>query len=212
MKLQFRRLSLSFLASCTLALVSGCAVTLVQPYDEKLLTDTEALFKKASSMIDDGMTKSPKTDDERNQLKAQASAQNSPKPLADHPAHVSKFEPRYNDLAVDADALILRALSKAQEVGPLGNRLQKGIEKLIEENIPSACADLEANFRAMTASLTVMNFVDLKCLLVRWKDQHHDTTLTRDTGILKKTNWELRKSTIFAASVAIVQAETSKKK
>ncbi len=208
----FRTVSRVPLYSLALLIVSGCAVTVVQPYDEKLLTETEAIFKKASAMIDDGVMKSPSTDEERKGLKALSLDTKAPKPLADNPAHASKFEARYNELATDSDALILRALSTSQEVGPLGNKLQKGIERLIEKNLPSACADLEAQFDAMTASLTVKNYVDLKCIIVRWKIQHNDPELTGGTGILKKVNWELRKSTIFGAAVAIEQAETSKKK
>lgn len=208
----YRRISVVTLLSCFLFLTTGCAVTLVQPYDEKLLADTEALFKKASTVIDDGIAKSPKTENERNHLKAAASTPNSVTPLASNPAHFTQFESRYNDLTVDVDALILRSLSKAAEVGPLGQKLQKRIEDLINQAIPSACDDLQSEFGAMTSSLTVMNYVDLKCLLIRWKAQHGDVTVTNGTGILKKVNWELRKSAVFAATLAIEQAETSKKK
>lgn len=195
---------LSFVTAFILAalFVGGCAVTLVQPYDEKLLTDTEAIFKKASSMIDDGIVNSPKTDEERSAI---------PKP-ENHLAHVSKFEGRYAALSTDADALILRALSKADEVDRIGQKLQGQINELVEKSLPSQCNDIETELGLATTSLTVKNYIDLKCLIVRWKAQHSEAALTRGTGILKRTNWELRKSTIFSATLAIQKAETSKKK
>ncbi|EPU3919142.1 hypothetical protein [Aeromonas hydrophila] len=182
--------------------VGGCAVTFVQPYDEKLLTDTEAIFKKASSMIDEGIANSPKTDNQRGAIKKPES----------HSAHVSKFEGRYAALSTDADALILRALSKAEEVDRIGQKLQGHINDLVENSLPSQCDDIEKELGLNTTSLTVKNYIDLKCLIVRWKAQHSDPTLTKGTGILKRTNWELRKSAIFSATLAIQKAETSKKK
>ena len=180
-------------------IVAGCPVSLVQPYDEKLLNDTEALFKKASAMIDDGIASSPRTDDERAGI--------SKPPV--HPAHESKFEGRYNSLATDADALILRAISKSKDVDPIGEKLQQKINDLIEGALPIQCEELEGELAA-AKSLTVKNYVDLRCLLVRWKAQHSDSGLTRDTGILKRTNWELRKAAIFSAVLAINRAEMSK--
>lgn len=200
MSIRFR--CIPFVVISVLALlVGGCAITLVQPYDEKLLTDTEAIFKKASSMIDDGISNSPKTDEARSGIR---------KP-EDHSAHFSKFEGRYAALGTDADALILRALRKAQEVDKIGEKLQGQINKLVEESLPSQCEDIESELGLSTTSLTVKNYVDLKCLIVRWKAQHSDPTLTKNTGILKRSNWELRKSTMFSAVLAIQKAETSKK-
>lgn len=182
--------------------LGGCTSTLVQPYDEKLLTDTENMFKKASSMIDDGISTSPKTDEQRAAIHAPEN----------QPAHVSKFEGRYAALNTDADALILRALSKAEQVDQIGQKLQGHINDLVESSLPSQCDDIEKELGLNTNSLTVKNYIDLKCLIVRWKAQHSDPTLTKGTGILKRTNWELRKSTIFSATLAIQKAETSKKK
>lgn len=191
----------SLVGAVLLLLVGGCATSLVQPYDEKLLTDTEALFKKTSAMIDEGIEKSPKTDEVRLAIV---------KP-EDHPAHFSKFEERYRTLGTDADALILRALSKSQDVSPIGEKLQKKIIDLVEEALPTQCDDIEVDLGISTSSLTVKNYIDLKCILVRWKAQHSDPKLTQNTLILKRTNWELRKSAIFSATLAIQKAETSKK-
>jgi hypothetical protein len=181
--------------------IAGCTITLVAPYDEKLVTDTEALFKKASTMIDDGIAKSPRTDAERAAITT---------PEA-HPAHMSQFDGRYNSLGTDADALILRAVARSRDVGPVGEKLQSKINALIEEALPSQCEDIESELGVSAPSLTVKNFLDLKCLLVRWKAQHADPKLTQDTRILKRSNWELRKSAIFSAALAIERAETSKK-
>lgn len=202
--MNFRPGRLSFVAASIIAawLVGGCAVTLVQPYDEKLLADTEAIFKKASSMIDDGIANSPRTDDERAAI---------PEPES-HSAHVSKFESRYAALSTDADALILRALSQSEEVDRIGQELQGQISDLVEKSLPSQCDDIEKELGMATTSLTVKNYIDLKCLVVGWKAQHSDPKLTQDTGILKRTNWELRKSHIFSAILAIQKAESSKKK
>lgn len=202
--MNFRLGRLSFVTASIVAalFVGGCAVTLVQPYDEKLLTDTEAVFKKASTMIDDGIANSPKTDDQRAAIQKPES----------HFAHVSKFEGRYAALSTDADALILRALSKAEEVDRIGQKLQGQINDLVENSLPSQCDDIEKELGLNTTSLTVKNYIDLKCLIVRWKAQHSDPTLTKGTGILKRTNWDLRKSTMFSATLAIQKAETSKKK
>jgi hypothetical protein len=196
------RLSLLSASFISALFVGGCAVTLAQPYDEKLLTDTEAIFKKASSMIDDGIANSPKTDDERAAI---------PKPES-HPAHASRVEGRYASLSTDADALILRALSKSEEVDRIGQKLQDQINDLVEKSLPSQCDDIEKELGLATTSLTTKNYIDLKCLIVRWKAQHSDPKLTKNTGILKSTNWELRRSTIFSATLAIQKAETSKKK
>lgn len=204
MKLRLRHLTLLTLMVTSL-LSGGCATTLVQAYDDKLFTDTEALFKKAATMIDDGLAKSPRTDADRAAILAQGQA-------AAHPAHALKFEARYNELATDSDALILRALVKSQEVGALGEKLQRKIGTLIEESIPSACPEADAEFKSMTSSLTVANYLDLKCLFVTWKARHSDSKLTESTGILKRVNWELRKSTLFAAVLAIQKAEAAKKK
>lgn len=190
----------SALMATLLLLSGGCYVTLVQPYDEKLLTETEAIFKKASAMIDDGIAASPTTDENRSSIK---------KP-EDHPAHISKFDERYRSLSTDADALVLRALAKSQDVSPVGDKLQKKISDLIEQALPSQCEDLEGEPGVSTSSLTVKNYIDLKCILVRWEAQHADVKLTQGTQILKRTNWELRKTTIFGAILAIQKAETSK--
>lgn len=201
MNLKISRTLYSFVGAVLMLLLGGCAVSLVQPYDEKLLTDTEVLFKKTSAMIDEGIEKSPEKDEDRLAI---VEPEN-------HPAHFSKFAERYRTLETDADALILRALSKSQEVSPIGEKLQNQIIDLVEKAVPTKCKDIENDLRISTSSLTVKNYIDLKCIVVNWKGQHSDAKLTKETLILKRTNWELRKSAIFSAILAIQKAETSKK-
>lgn len=179
----------------------GCATTLVQPYDQKLVDDTEAIFKDAAAMIDDGVQVSPMTDEARKAIRNPSG----------NPAHLSKFEDRYQKLATSTDLLILRALAQSRGVDAIGQRLQDKVSDLVDQQLPSQCEELEREFGAPGASLTVRNYVDLKCIFVRWHDQHADMVVTEGTQILKKGNWELRKSTVFNAVLAIQRAESSKK-
>lgn len=181
---------------------SGCAVTLVQPYDEKLVNDTEAIFKKASALVDEGISKSPRTDEERAAIRPPSASE----------AHFAKFEPEYDALLRDADALILRSLARSGEIDAVGSKLQKKIETLIESALPSACPDMDQELKDLSASLTVRNYIDLKCFFVNWKAQHGDMQRTGQTRILKKANWEARKGALFNIVLAIQKAETFKKK
>jgi hypothetical protein len=181
------------------ALLAGCTFTLVQPYDEKLFNDTEAIYKKAAGMIDDGMSASPRTDDERRAIKEPAKSA----------AHFSAFKPRYDALLNDSDALLMRAMAGSAKLDATGLRINQKIEELIAKELPSQCEDLDREFQ--NVSLTVKNYVDLKCLLLRWREQHQDPVLTDKTQILKRGNWEGRKGTIFNAVLAIQKAEGFKK-
>jgi hypothetical protein len=185
-----------------ISIFSGCAVTLVQPYDEKLVSDTEAIFKQASVLVDEGISKSPRTDEERAAIRPPSTSE----------AHYSKFEPSYAALLRDADVLILRSLTRSGEIDKVGNKLQQKIESLIESGIPSACPDLDQELKDLSASLTVRNYIDLKCFFVNWKAQHGDMQRTGQTQILKKANWEARKGALFNIVLAIQKAETFKKK
>lgn len=173
-------------------MLAACTTTLVQPYDEKLVNDTEQLYKKAAAMVDDGIAKSA--------LEAKG-------PPASRPGHVSRFDARYRDLATDTDVLILQALAKS-DTSRVGEKLQKKVEELISSNLPSLCEDLTTQFQAESSSLTVMNYVDLKCIFMNWQRQHESDK----DGVLSKTTWELRKGTLFNATYAILKAESVKKK
>ena len=114
-------------------------------------------------------------------------------------------------MLLDADALILRAIVNGQEVGLIGAETQKKINQLIDESSPSTCNDL-AETREARASLTAMNYVDMKCMVIKWKDQHGDQEITKGKSILKSGNWEGRKQALFGAILAIQKAEGFKKK
>lgn len=196
---RYRSLAAVLTAGFLLLFVTACTTRLVQPYNEKLLNDTEAFYKKAATMIEEGKAVSPKTDEER-------AAINKP---SEHPAHISAFDPKYDVLIVDSEALILRAMSGSQEIGTTGKAIQNKINELIEASLPSQCPELQAELGKV--SLTVGNFVDLKCLILKWRADHGDGKLTKGTGILKKANWEGRKVVLFDTILAIQMAEGFKK-
>jgi hypothetical protein len=179
--------------------VSGCTTVLVSPYDEKLVTDTETFYKKAAEMIELGRDVSPLKDEDRGKIVNTSS----------HNGHFSKFESKYNGLIIDTEALILRAMASDNKIGSTGQALQSKINDLIEASLPSKCQDLSAEFSK--TSLTAKNYVDLKCIVLNWKNQHSDTKITQDTKILKKSNWEGRKLVIFNAVLAIQKAEGFKR-
>jgi len=190
----------TLVVACITTALTGCSVTLVQPYDEKLFNDTEAVYKKAAAMIGEGESTSPVTDEQRRAISDPAR----------HPAHFSRFASKYDALLIDADALLMRAMAGSSKLDATGERINTKIEKLINEELPSNCAELEQEFAA-AASLTVKNYVDVKCLLVRWRAQHADPKLTEDKLILKRANWEGRRLNFFNAVLAIQKAEGFKK-
>jgi hypothetical protein len=196
-------LARTIMVAVLLTLLPGCVSHLVQPYDEQQVTSVDALFKSASAVIDDGISLSPRTDTERAAIR-------KPKVSA---ANFSQFEPRYDGLIRASDLLLLHALAGSSGLDPLGQKLHNKINAVIDSAIPSVCADLSASVKeAGPASLEVNNFVDLKCLLTRWKEQHADSELTRKTLILKRANWEARRAALFNIVLAIQRAELSKQK
>ncbi len=150
-------------------------------------------------MVETGAQASPKTDEERAQIDEPAS----------HPAHVSAFRARYGELLSDVETLILRAMANSSVVEGKAKELQERIADAIDVKLPSPCVKLHEQFK--TASLTAANFIDLKCLILRWRKQHEDPRLTGNTGILKRANWEGRKRTLFELVLAIQQAEGFKR-
>lgn len=192
-----RSISLPLLLTLVL---SGCIPRLVQPYDEALVVGTEALYAEAAAMIDDGVATSPRTDAERDAIR----------PPTKSGGHVSHFAPRYDALIRASDLMILRAMAGSDGIDKFGQKLQGKIEEAIENAVPSVCAELTDSFNELGAtSLTVRNQVDLKCLLTRWKEQHADPELTRNTFILKRANWESRRASLFRIVLAIQRAQLS---
>ena len=186
--------SLFFIVSTAfLALsLSACSARLVQPFDEKLINDTEAFYKKGAEIIAEGQAASPMTDKDRDAIINPDQ----------NPAHFSKFEPKYDDLIIDSETLILRAMSSSKKIDSAGQAIQQKIDAVIEASLPSNCPELQSEFGKL--SLTAQNFVDLKCLILGWKEQH------REKLILKKANWEGRKLVLFNIIFAIQKAESFK--
>lgn len=183
----------------SISISSGCTTVLVSPYDEKLVTDTEAFYKRAAGIIEEGRAASPLKDSDRDAIINPST----------HDAHFTKFESKYNALITDTEALILRAMASDNKIGSTGQALQAKVSELIENSIASKCQELSAEFS--NTSLTAKNYVDLKCIVLGWKEQHTDQRLTRNTNILKKANWEGRKLLVFNAVLAIQKAEGFKK-
>ena len=197
------RLAVGGLAAMAIVLqLAACSVKLVQPYDEKLLNDTEAFYKKAALMISEGIAVSPRKNEQRAAIA---------EPTA-HPGHFSKFEAQYDSLLVDSDALILRGMAGSAAIDGAGAAIQEKISELIEDKLPSSCPALKDEIGSV--SLTVANYVDLKCLILRWRGQHNgeiNPELTQGKFILKSANWEGRKLNLFYAVLAIQEAEGFKK-
>jgi hypothetical protein len=194
-----RSFSILMAAACMVLSITGCTTRLVEPYNEKLLNDTEAFYKKAATMIEEGRTASPGTDEQRDAISSPAR----------HPANVSAFESKYSALVVDSETLILGAMAGDKEISSAGTVIQGKINELIEETLPTRCPELRNELGK--AGLTAANLVDLKCLILTWRGEHGDKTLTRGTGILKKANWEGRKLVLFNTILAIQKAESFKK-
>lgn len=197
-KISLRPFAIGIVASVAI-FIAGCSVTLVAPYDETLVASSEEFYKNAARIIEEGRAASPKTDDAR----AKITEPNK------HSAHYSKFESKYNQLVIDAEALILRAMASSDKIDLAGQELQSKLNELIETPLPSKCQELKYIFGK--TSLTAANYIDLKCILTNWKKQHSDPKLTQNTLILKKANWEGRKQVIFNAILAIQKAERFKK-
>lgn len=189
----------SCIAVAALLFLGGCSPALVTPYDEKLLTSTEEFYKKAAEIIEEGRAASPKFDEDRQKIAEPEK----------HDAHFTKFESKYNQLVIDSEVLILRAMASSDEIDLAGQKLQSKLNELIETTIPSKCEELKNAFGE--TSLTATNYIDLKCIIMKWKEQHSDPELTQGKLILKKANWEGRKQTIFNAILAIQKAEGFKK-
>jgi hypothetical protein len=187
------------ISAILIVFLNGCTTVLVSPYDDKLVTDTEAFYKKAAGMIELGRSVSPFNDKKRADISN----------IATHAGHFSKFESKYNSLIIDSEALILRGMAGDSKISEAGQAIQSKINELIEAKFPSSCEKLAGQFAER--SLTVKNYVDLKCLVLKWKERHSDIDHTRQTKILKEGNWEGRKRILFNAVLDIQKAELSKK-
>ena len=187
-----RRIKHALLA-CLLLSLSACqTTTLVQPYDDVLVSETQDFYKQAATLLEKGREKSPQS-----------------RPMqedADNPGHVSHYQAGYNQLTIEANGLIIRAMVNAANVGKLGKKAQQVISQVIEERIPSVCDGDSAQLGEDFTSLTVQNFVDLKCVVSNWQNQHSNAP----AKTLTSADWNRRHGALLAIVIAIQQAESAK--
>lgn len=183
-------------ALSALPLVTGCTLTLVQPYDAQLYENTEQFYTHAATLLLEGEYSSPAN---TRQLAAL-----SPQQANEHPGHYSHFQPQYDKLLVESNTLILRSLVNTGTVSEPGKRLQANVERFLQRNFSAQCDTLQKDFP--DADLTTRNYIDLKCLVAKWQDEHHQA----DKKILYKANWQGRSRTLFYGILALQSAEASK--
>ncbi|WP_394202990.1 hypothetical protein [Shewanella waksmanii] len=184
----------TFLVLVSTLLLSACKLTLVQPYDEKLLSGTEAFYKSTALAIEQAREKSPKT---RKLEPGQSAEQNS--------GYIGHYQSTYAKMRVDANALILRAMVNSGEVDSWAKTTQAKIDELITSAIPSNCASGKSNINDIT--LTVSNYLDLKCLVSYWQQQHEEAP----NKILTSVNWESRQKSLMDMIIALQKTESFKK-
>jgi hypothetical protein len=174
--------------------VQSCTVTFVQPYDEKLVDATEAFYKETSLAIEEAKEKSP------------VSRVNiDPGKASDNSGHLSKHTMFYSKAKVNANALIIRAMVNSGKVDKIGLTIQSEIDEVISKALPSNCKNDHASISGQI-TLTLQNYLDLKCLVTHWEVQHKNAP----NEILKKVNWEGRQVSLMGMIVSIQRAETFK--
>ncbi|MQG95035.1 hypothetical protein [Pseudomonas sp. MN1F] len=191
-------LSKAIMASAvfTIPLLAGCTLKLVQPHDAQLYTNTEQFYKSAASLLSKGEQSSPAN---LQQLAALSAQHVNP-----HPGHYSQFQAAYEQLVIESNALILRSLANTGTLSTPGKQLQAGVERLLQQGLSTQCDALQRDFP--DADLTTRNYIDLKCLVVKWQGEHRQAS----QQILYKATWQARNNTLFDGILAIQSAETSK--
>lgn len=183
----------TFFCLINLLCLLGCtATTLVQPYDERLLTGSEAFYRNAATIIEHSRAQSP--------------AERPTTEDNNHPGHIANMDNLYADLLIDANILLLRAMRSSELVDNTGQRLQGKITQYIDSALPSNCDNSADDIRAEFSSLTVKNFVDLKCLIITWQAQH----AAAPGKVLTQGDWSRRHLSLIRYIVAVQQAEAAK--
>lgn len=175
--------------------LQSCTVTFVQPYDEKLVDATDAFYKSTSLALENARLNSP---DSRRLKEGEDASSNS--------GHISKYENTYSKLKIEANALIIRSLVNSEKVDKTVTGAHDQINTLISESLPSNCTNGEATIPGQI-TLTVQNYLDLKCLVTYWEVQHRNAP----NEILTKHNWEVRQRPLMQMIVDIQKAESFKK-
>lgn len=180
------------LLACLISLLGCTAATFVQPYDEQLLSGSEQFYRKAATIIEHSRMQSPAerpTTEERS-----------------HPGHIANMENLYAELLIDANILLLRAMANSGQVDASGQRIQSKISQYIDSALPSNCDNSADDIRAEFSSLTVRNFIDLKCLIVIWQAQHQ----AAPGNVLTQADWSRRHVSLLRYIMAVQQAEIAK--
>lgn len=181
--------------------ITGCTTTLTSPYSEKLSSDSEQFYKDAATVFEEGRAVSPATDFERSQISQPEN----------HAGHYSNFEQRYNKLIIDSESLILLAIASDNNIGIAGQHIQSELSKIVSETVPAKkCDEIKKDLGTDSSTLLVANYIDLKCILVKWKEEHADPQLTQNKLILKKSNWEGRKKQLF--NIVLILQKSAKSK
>ncbi|WP_214001050.1 hypothetical protein [Arsukibacterium sp.] len=164
----------------------------MQPYDERLLTGSEQFYRNAATIIEHSRSQSP--------LERPTTEDST------HPGHIANMENLYAELLIDTNILLLRALANSELVDETGQRLQNKVSGYIDNALPSNCDNSADDVRAEFSSLTVKNFVDLKCLVVTWQAQHE----AAPGKVLTQADWSRRHLSLIRFIVAVQQAEVAK--
>jgi hypothetical protein len=175
-------------------LVQSCTVTLVQPYDEKLVEATESFYKDTSLAIEDARERSPINRDNIDPNKPE-----------ENTGHFSKYTTFYSKAKVNANALIIRAMVNSGKIDKIATDIHKEIEEVISKSLPSNCENDRATISG-EITLTLQNYLDLKCLVTHWEVQHKGAPYE----VFRKSNWESRQLSLMRMIVNIQKAESFK--
>jgi hypothetical protein len=161
-------------------------------FDQALFNQTEKFYQDASVLISKAKSASPKL---RESIKSYDK-------INEHPAHVSQLERTYESLIIGSDVLLLRAISNGVVIDDWA-KITK-VNELIDVSLPSMC---KSTLESHKLSLSAKNYIDLKCLILNWREQHKNAP----DSILKKVNWESRQAILFQMLIIIQKYELSKK-
>jgi hypothetical protein len=180
------------LLACLLSLPGCTTTTLVQPHDEQLLAGSEQFYRKAATIIEHSKLQSPAS-----------------RPTTEehsHPGHIANMDNLYAELIIDTNILLLRAIANSSQLDTSGQRIQSKISQYIDSTLPSNCDNSTDDIRAEFSSLTVRNFIDLKCLIVTWQAQHE----AAPGKVLTRADWSRRHVSLIRFIMAVQQAEIAK--
>ena len=183
------------------SLLVGCSEKQVTPYNEKLATSTEEFYKETVAVINEGRAVSPTTNVMRKKI-------TNPKV---NNAYYSKFEKKYTKLITDSEVIILHAMSNDDVVDMTDTENQSMLGELADINLTlPRCVAIRKEMGK--AGFSESNYINLKCLLVSWRDEHANPRYTENTLILKKANWDGRKKQLFNVILAIRKSSTTEER